>query len=343
MRGIIGFILLLLLAGCSKPPLYTQESYVFGTRVEVSIYGEPAAKAQRVTAHVLRDFDQMHHTLHAWEPGTLERMNGIFALAPAQAAIAPGMIPIIQDATRYSVQSHGLFNPAIGDLIRLWGFQSDSFAAKLPDPVAIAKLVKAKPQMRDIVIDGILFHSTNPAVRLDLGGYAKGYALDLAASYLRSQGVKNALINIGGNIIALGQHGDRPWRVGIQHPRKPGPIATLELRDGEAIGTSGDYQRFFMLNGKRYCHIIDPRTGWPAQGVEAVTVLTPPSAHAGTLSDVASKPIFIAGPSGWRVAAQQMGVADVMFIDAHGRVTQTPGMQQRLHFEAAMEAKAAGS
>lgn len=334
MRLIAVFgLLLLALTGCTKPPLYTQESYVFGTRVEVSIYGEPEAKARRVTAQVLRDFDEMHHSLHAWEPGTLQRMNGIFELSPSQAAIAPGMIPIIRDATRYSEQSQGLFNPAIGNLIRLWGFQSDTFKAKLPDPAKIAELVHANPQMRDIVIDGIMFHSTNPAVRLDLGGYAKGYALDVAARYLRSQGVKNALINIGGNILALGQHGDRPWRVGIQNPRGPGPIATLELRDGEAIGTSGDYQRYFEVDGKRYCHIIDPRTGWPAQGVRAVTVLIPPSDHAGTLSDVASKPIFISGSTGWRAAAQRMGVADVMFIDAQGHVELTAGMKQRLHFE----------
>jgi len=334
MRIVSVFALLLLtLTGCAKPPLYTQESYVFGTRVEVSIYGEPEARARRVSAQILRDFDQMHHTLHAWEPGTLERMNGIFALSPSQAAIAPGMIPIIRDATRYSEQSQGLFNPAIGNLIRLWGFQSDTFTPKLPDPAKIAGLVRANPQMRDIVIDGILFHSTNPAVRLDLGGYAKGYALDVAARYLRSQGVKNALINIGGNILALGQHGDRPWRVGIQNPRGPGPIATLELRDGEAIGTSGDYQRYFEVGGKRYCHIIDPRTGWPAQGVRAVTVLIPPSDHAGTLSDVASKPIFIAGSAGWRAAAQRMGVADVMFIDGQGHVELTDGMKQRLRFE----------
>ena len=330
--GVVA-LLLLTLAGCARQPLYTQESYVFGTRVEVSIYGEPEAKARRVTAQILRDFDEMHHSLHAWEPGTLERMNGIFALSPSQAAIAPGMIAIIRDATRYSEQSQGLFNPAIGNLIRLWGFQSDTFVAKLPDPAKIAELVRANPQMRDIVIDGILFHSTNPAVRLDLGGYAKGYALDVAASYLRSQGVKNALINIGGNILALGQHGDRAWRVGIQNPRGPGPIATLELHDGEAIGTSGDYQRYFKVGGKRYCHIIDPRTGWPAQGVRAVTVLIPPSDHAGTLSDVASKPIFISGNAGWRAAAQRMGVADVMFIDGQGHVELTDGMKQRLHFE----------
>lgn len=330
---IIGLVTLL--TGCGREPLYTQESYVFGTRVEVSIYGEPEASARQFSAQILRDFDAMHHTLHAWEPGTLERMNGIFALAPAKAAIAPGMIPIIQDASRYSALSQGLFNPAIGNLVRLWGFHSDSFAPKLPDPAAIEKLVSANPRMSDIVIDGILFYSTNPAVRLDLGGYAKGYALDQAAAYLRAQGVKNALINIGGNIIALGRHGDRPWRVGIQHPRAAGPIATVELRDGEAIGTSGDYQRFFELDGRRYCHIIDPRTGWPAQGVQSVTVLTPPSPHAGTLSDVASKPIFIAGSAAWREAAQRMGVANVMLIDAHGRIMLTESMKQRLTFEPA--------
>lgn len=332
--GFHGLILLavLLLAGCSQPALYTQESYVFGTRVEVSIYGEPEEKAQRVTAQVLRIFDQMHHHLHAWEPSTLTRMNQVFSLSPAQAVIAPEMIPIIQDATRYSQQSDGLFNPAIGNLIHLWGFQSDHFQARLPDPAAIQALVKANPQMRDIVISGNLFHSNNAAVRLDLGGYAKGYALDVAAAYLRSQGIHNALINIGGNIMALGQYGDRPWRVGIQHPRKPGPIATLALHDGEAIGTSGDYERFFEFNGQRYCHIIDPRTGWPAQGVEAVTVLIAPGKHAGTLSDVASKPLFIAGVSGWQQAARQMGVNAAMLIDANGKIYLTPVMRKRLNF-----------
>lgn len=331
MRWLI-LLGMLLLAGCSQQQTYSQESYVFGTRVEITIYGVPQVLAERVSAQVLRDFDEMHHTLHAWEPGTLARMNGVFALAPAPAAIAPGMIAIIQDATRYSLQSEGLFNPAIGNLIQLWGFQSDHFEAKLPDPERVQQLVQANPQMQDIVVDGIMFHSTNPAVRLDLGGYAKGYALDMAAAYLRSQGIKNALINIGGNIIAIGQHGVRPWRVGIQHPRKPSPIALLDLRDGEALGTSGDYQRYFELNGQRYCHIIDPRTGWPVQGVQAVTVLIPPGAHAGTLSDVASKPIFISGVAGWQAAAQKMGVNDVMLIDANGKLHVTATMQKRLDF-----------
>jgi len=131
--------------------------------------------------------------------------------------------------------------------------------------------------------------------------------------------------------LALGQHGSRAWRVGIQHPRKPGPLATLELRDGEAIGTSGDYQRYFEFNGKRYCHLIDPRSGYPAQGTQAVTILTH-GERAGLLSDGSSKPLFISGVQGWRDAARQMQISEAMLIDAEGVVHLTVELQKRLEF-----------
>jgi thiamine biosynthesis lipoprotein len=325
-------LLTALLSGCGKEPLYQQQSYVFGTLVEITLYGEEEKRAKQLASQVLADFDQMHEYLHAWKPGSLSRMNEIFANSPARAAIQPGMIPIIEDATRLSAQSGGLFNPAIGNLIKLWGFQNDEFKPLRPDPAEIAKLLQSQPKMSDIVVEGIEFYSKNPAVRVDLGGYAKGFALDTAADYLRSQGVKNALINIGGNLIALGQHGKRPWQVGVQHPRKAGAIATLELRDGEAIGTSGDYQRYFELDGKRYCHVIDPRTGQPAQGTQAVTVLIPPGRSAGVLSDVASKPAFIVGKQGWRAELQKMGVEQAMLIDDQGKVYVTPAMKKRITF-----------
>ncbi|HYR05311.1 MAG TPA: FAD:protein FMN transferase, partial [Gallionella sp.] len=189
----------------------------------------------------------------------------------------------------------------------------------------------ANPQMSDIAIEQGKVGSRNNAVQLDLGGYAKGYALDRAAELLRKQGIRNALINIGGNVLALGQHGKRPWRVGIQHPRKPGALATLELHDGEAIGTSGDYQRYFMLGNIRYCHLIDPRNGHPVQGVQAATILTH-GPRAGVLSDAASKPLFIAGTDGWRAAAAQMNLAEAMLVDAQGNIHLTAGLQKRLEF-----------
>ncbi len=166
-------------------------------------------------------------------------------------------------------------------------------------------------------------------MQLDLGGYAKGYALDRAAAILRQQGIQHALINIGGNVLAMGQHGDRPWRVGIQHPRQAGALATLALQDGEAIGTSGDYQRYFLRDNVRYCHLIDPRSGYPMQGVEAVTILTH-GARAGVLSDAASKPLFLAGVAGWQIAAQRMQLPEALLIDGTGHVHATDAMRKRL-------------
>ena len=152
-----------------------------------------------------------------------------------------------------------------------------------------------------------------------------------AAELLRARGIHNALINIGGNILAMGQHGKRAWRVGIQDPRKSGALATLALHDGEAIGTSGDYQRYFMLGGIRYCHLIDPRSGYPVQGVQAVTILTH-GIRAGVLSDAASKPLFISGVAGWRAQALRMGLDEAMLVDAQGRIHLTSALQKRLEF-----------
>ncbi len=332
VRNVL-LLLFLLLAGCSREPLYQSQSYVFGTLVDISIYGESDERAQQISGHIQQEFQRLHDNLHAWKPGgELFRLNAAFA-AGQSTTISPQVADILKHATKVSQESDGLFNPAIGGLIALWGFQRDEFTPVSPDPKQIAVLIKANPSMTDLEIDGTSIRSRNPAVKLDLGGYAKGYALDVAADYLHEQKVKNALINIGGNIIAIGQHGDHPWHVGIQHPRHAGAMATLDLPDGWAIGTSGDYQRYFELNGKRYCHIIDPRSGFPAEGVQAVTVLIPPQQHAGALSDADSKPLFISGSVHWREAAQKLGVQYAMLIDKNGAIQLTPGMRQKIKLE----------
>jgi thiamine biosynthesis lipoprotein len=346
---------ILLLASCSKPPLYHEQAYVFGTLVDVSIYGADETQAHEATADVLREFQRLHDMLHAWKPSELSALNTAIAQGKSKQ-VTPELAAMLKDAAQVSAQSGGLFNPAIGGLIGLWGFQADDFAAVLPDEKKVASLMKAKPQMSDLRFsnpnpsqpplvrggaDGSLpdkgglgrvgVSSRNPAVKLDLGGYAKGYALDRAAAILKQHGIRNALINIGGNVMALGAHGSRPWTVGIQHPRKPGPLAVLELHDGDAIGTSGDYQRFFELDGKRYCHLIDPRSGYPVQGVQAVTILTH-GEHAGLRSDSHSKPLFVAGAAGWHEAARTMQLEEALLIDGDGKVHLTAALQKRLKF-----------
>jgi thiamine biosynthesis lipoprotein len=322
---------LLLLAGCeNNEPLYQEQGYVFGTLVDVSIYGETEPRARQAVNEVMREFQRLHDMLHAWQPSELSELNAAFAKGES-AAISAELVAILQDAALLSQQSQNMFNPAIGGLVQLWGFHADEFKPVQPDERQIRQLVAAKPQMSDISVVRGRAQSTNKAVQLDLGGYAKGYALDRAAELLRAQGIRNALVNIGGNVLAIGQHGKRPWRVGIRHPRKSGALAIMDLLDGEAIGTSGDYQRYFMLGNVRYCHLIDPRTGYPMQGVQAATVLTR-GPRAGVLSDVASKPLFIAGSRGWRAAARQMNLSAAMLVDGQGDIHLTGAMQKRLEF-----------
>jgi FAD:protein FMN transferase len=332
MRFLV-LIIALMLSSCGKEPLVQTKSYVFGTLVDISIYGESEDKAHEVTSHLLQDFQRLHHQYHAWQSDSeLSKLNQTFAAGKTPVDVSPELLQMLKQAQTLSTQSQGLFNPAIGGLIGTWGFQRDEFTPLEINDAVIQKLVQANPKMSDIVIKNNTVYSTNVGVKLDLGGYAKGYALDMALAELQKQGVKNALVNIGGNIIALGQHGEKPWRVGIQHPRQPKPMATLDLLSGWAIGTSGDYQRYFERDGKRYCHIIDPRDGYPAQGKQAVTVLLPPSLHAGVLSDVASKPIFLTTPDQQANTARAMGVAQFLVVDEEGSVTISKALNAQIHW-----------
>lgn len=325
-----------------KEPLYHSQSYVFGTLVDISIYGESEERARLLSNHILQDFQNLHNRLHAWKPisdgkpSELGQLNTAFEKGSKPVAISPDLAAMLTNAKALSVKSNGLFNPAIGHLISTWGFQRDEFSAINIDDEKIKMLVKSNPSMSDIVFESNTASSKNPTVKLDLGGYAKGYALDLAAQYLREQHVNNALINIGGNIIAIGKHGDKPWRVGIQHPRAPTAIATIDLSDGWAVGTSGDYQRYFMLSGKRYCHIIDPRTGYPVQHTQSVTVLVPPQpanqSQAGVLSDVTSKPIFIELPESRSEAAHALGIEYFMVIDDKAQIFVSKNMVTKLNW-----------
>lgn len=331
MRYLAGFLLLLAGAtGCSRnDAIYRTQGHVFGTQVEISIYGESEQRANKLGETVLAEFDRLHHKFHAWQPSQLTALNDAIARGEVFQADAE-MVDLLKSATELAEQSENLFNPAVGHLIRLWGFQSSDIRAQGPDPKEIQRWVKANPRMSNLVFDGTRISSTNKAVMIDLGGYAKGYALDRAARILRIAHVKAALINVGGNILALGQPGDRPWRVGVRDPRGEGAVASIVLRDNEAIGTSGDYQRYFMKDGKRHPHIIDPRTGDTTDLVASVTIITSGGAEPGLRSDGNSKPLFIAGPERWREVADHLGLQEVMLIDANRNVQMTPAMRERL-------------
>lgn len=324
-----------LVAACApSPSTATQEEtfFVFGTLVNVQFADISPELAEQAFVAVQSDLEFMHYSWHAWQPGPLGRTNQLLETT-AWFSANPSVLPIIAEGRALSLKSGGLFNPAIGHLIRLWGFQRDEPAGTSPPEAEIQKLLEQNPSMADIEIDGVRMRSRNPAVRLDLGAYAKGYGLDRIVENLRNLGVKNALLNAGGDLRAYGQHGDRPWHIGIRHPRLDGIIASVDVVGDESVFTSGDYERYFDEKNRRQHHIIDPRTGHPTTGTQSVTVIHPVAATA----DAAATALFIAGPKAWHATAKAMGIQQVMLIDSDGRIHLSPAMQARIRFEMPVE------
>jgi len=170
--------------------------------------------------------------------------------------------------------------------------------------------------------------SMNDAIVLNLGAFAKGYSVDKAIEYLQSEGVNHAIVNAGGDLRAIGKKGESPWVIGIRHPREEGVIASIEIQQDESLFTSGDYERFYDYQGKRYHHILNPQTGFPADQVTSVTILH----HNAATADAAATALFVAGPAQWRAIAKEMGVTHVMLIDHAGNVHLTEKMKTRLTF-----------
>ena len=187
----------------------------------------------------------------------------------------------------------------------------------------------ASAPLDDLTVDGELLRSRNPQLWLDFGGIAKGYAVDRAIERLRARGVQNAIVNAGGNLRAIGSKDGQPWRIGVRDPRGPGVLASLTITGDESVSTSGDYERHFEWQGVRYHHVLDPRSGYPAIGAVAVTVV----AESAEKADVASTALMIAGPTEWRALARALGVTQVLRIDEAGQVELTPALAARLHWE----------
>jgi thiamine biosynthesis lipoprotein len=322
--------LLLATSSCSKQEasLYQEQILALGALVDISISGVEPERAQQAASTVADDFNRIHRTWHAWQESELTRIN---ARLPGGAAfpVQADLMPLMVRAQELSRQSEGLFNPAIGKLIALWGFHSDEPIGPPPDPGAVAALVAQCPGMDDLRLENNFVQSRNPAVQLDFGAIGQGYAVDAAIEHLRKLGVENAIVNASGDIRVIGKHGARPWRIGIRNPRAPGILASIEMQGDESIVTSGTYERFFEYGGQRYHHIIDPRNGYPAQGLTSVTVLHRDAVTA----DAASTALLVAGLKDWRRIARAMGVEQAMVIDEQGTVYMNAALARRIRFE----------
>ncbi len=284
---------LVLFACTQSPPTTTDRFLALGTMVDVTVRGGPDHGASLRAVRAV--FDAAQQDWYAWNP---------------DGARDPNAHDLLERARGIARASGGLFDPDIGALVELWGFhEGERPPGAPPAPGAIAA-------WRDL-----------PVV-VDLGAIGKGAAVAAALETLRAHGIEHALVNAGGDIAVIGDAGGRPWRIGIRDPRGPGVIAGVELAPGEAVFTSGDYERWFEWDDVRYHHILDPRTGSPVRGTRSITVIHDDP----VLADAAATALFVAGDD-WPTVAAALGLDNVMRIRADGGAEVTAAMGQRIRFE----------
>jgi thiamine biosynthesis lipoprotein len=309
-------------------PVWHASFFAFGTQIQISIAGVPESHARRAGDRIRALFESLHHRWHPWGDGELARFNTQL-MNTGSATCDAELLDTIRQAMNFTRLSGGRFNPAVAALVREWGFSQDAPKSSPPDPAKLLELVAAIPSQQQI--DWLPGRLVSPAGgwAVDLGGFAKGLAVDRAIKLLREEGIENAIVNAGGDLRAIGQRNDRFWRIGIRHPRRPGIIARIDISGDESVFTSGDYERFFEYQGVRYHHILEPVTGYPAVGTMSLTVI----ASNGAIADASATALFVAGPGEWPALARSLGVDLVMLVASDGHLEMTAAMAKRVMLE----------
>lgn len=262
-----------------------------GSDLRVTAWTADEARGRRAIDRVFDEFDRLDRLMSVWREGSdVLRINAAAGISPVK--VADDVRSVLHTSIQVSEWTGGKFDVTFGALSDLWRFDQDQDNV-VPSPEA----VRARLPLIDYrAIDIDDAHGTvmlkRKGMRIHLGGIGKGYALERSVAILRESGLKDFLIKAGGDMYVGGLHGGRPWRLGIADPRGAHePFAQVELTDA-TFSTSGDYERFFFKDGRRYHHIIDPSTGEPAGGCRSVTIV----ADSPLLADGLSTGVFLLGP-----------------------------------------------
>jgi thiamine biosynthesis lipoprotein len=325
---LAGLAPLCALVACGPPPEADHRFQAFGTNVRIEILDTEFVPARAAAENIERLFRQAEIDWYAFGSGELANVNSLLARGEP-AAISADLAPLISRAITLHAKSGGLFDPGVCELVRLWKFDSaaDLATAVAPPPEAERQALRASQgTLADLRFDGYTASSGKPLC-IDLGGMAKGTALERARAVLTSHGIQSALIDIGGSSqLAVGQKVARPWVIGLKDPREGRVIARLTLAPGEAASTSGDYERSYTRDGRRYHHILDPVTGEPTTGTASAMVL----ATDAELADAATTALMVAGPTRFREVSEALGIVDALLITTSRELLMTPGMADRL-------------
>ena len=253
---------------------------LMGTFVEVI---STDARAQKIAFDEIKRIEDLLSKYRS--DSEISRLNRAGKLKVSAETFA-----LLKTCKEFSAATDGAFDVSVGALVDLWGFTDKKFRVPSEQEIAAALAKVGSEKIVLNVSDGTVEFSS-PGLKIDLGAVAKGYALDRAIEKIKQAGINSCLINAGGEVYCLGNNRGRPWKVAIKNPRGKGVVGFLELHDA-AVATSGDYEQYFIAQNKRYAHILDPRTGYPAQkAVEAVTII----ADSGLTADVLATAVCVVG------------------------------------------------
>ncbi len=322
-------VLLALLAGCQPrgPKVLKRTQFLMGTLVEITLVAQDDQAAADAMSGAFQEIQRIEKLMsrrlegsEVWQINQAAGENGV--------VVSPELLSVIQAALQVSHLSEGAFDVTVGSLVSLWGRCWKENRVPSGEELAASRRLVG---YRELVVDEQkrTVFLRKAGMELTLGGIAKGYAVDRAFHFLRDLGFRDLIVNAGGDLRSGGTKFGTPWAVGIQDPRDDSKLmATLSVKDC-AVATSGDYERYFMKDGVRYHHILDPLTGFPARRSRSATILSDELILADALATTA----FVLGPARGMALIEKLPGTEAMIVGSEGNVAVSSGMGKRLSFQ----------
>jgi thiamine biosynthesis lipoprotein len=313
-----------ILLGCtSAPKIFKRSQLLMGTTVEITAVSNDEASADAAMTAAFGEIRRIENILSTYkDTSELSHVNQAAGDAPVE--VSSEVLSLVEEALRVADLTEGGFNIALGPAIQLWGITEGAPIPTDEQLEAIRPLVRysdirVDPDRRTLFLP-------KKGMRLDVGGIGKGYASDRAAAVMQTHGIHNGIIAIAGDIKTFGLKPDgSPWKIAVRHPRREDvPLGEITLGD-EAVSTSGDYERFYIRNGKRYHHILEPATLRPADLSQSVTIV----AREAILTDALATGIFVMGPVKGMALIERLPEVEGVIVDAKGKVFVSSGLKSR--------------
>lgn len=297
---------------------YKDEQAIMGTSVSVELWDDNESHAHQCIEQVMVLMRHVDDVMSPFKPtAELYKLNETAALHPVK--VSPELFDVIKTSIHFSELSNGVFDVTFASV----GYRYDYRNGVHPSDAQIAKdLDKIDYHLLQLDDKAQTIHYGKIGVHVDLGGIAKGWAVDRGIEKLQACGIRQAIVSAGGDSRIIGDRGGRPWMIGIKDPRNPNASAIIIPLSDTAISTSGDYERYFIEDGQRYHHILNPRTGKPAHTARSVTVIGPTA----TMTDGLTKPVFILGPEKGMAFIEKVPNVDAMIIDMQGKLHYSSGL-----------------